>query len=99
MEIEQNEEEIDEEFIALKPDSEEIGILPKVIKFLVERRKAVKALLKNTKNPDEADSLDIKQKAFKLVANSMYGCLGFTSSRFYAKPIASLITRSGREIL
>mmetsp|Transcript_35311 Transcript_35311/g.31160 ORF Transcript_35311/g.31160 Transcript_35311/m.31160 type:complete len:562 (+) Transcript_35311:3-1688(+) len=42
---------------------------------------------------------DIQQKALKLVANSMYGCLGFGYSRFYCKPIASLITALGRESL
>jgi DNA polymerase alpha subunit A len=75
------------------------GVLPRVLRTLVERRRAVKGLLKNERDPIKAAQLEIKQKAFKLVANSMYGCLGFGSSRFCCMPIAALITAQGRDIL
>ncbi|RIA89475.1 DNA polymerase family B-domain-containing protein [Glomus cerebriforme] len=76
------------------------GILPKLIAKLVERRRMVKNLMKDPKaTPAELAEYDIRQKALKLTANSMYGCLGFTYSRFYAKPLAMLITFKGREIL
>lgn len=80
----------------------EEGILPAVIKRLLESRKQVKQQLKaETKagNTEKANKLDIRQKAIKLTANSMYGCLGFRNSRFYAKPIAALITSTGRQTL
>jgi len=75
------------------------GILPRVIKTLVERRKNVKRLLKNEKNNNKKQELNIRQLALKLTANSMYGCLGFSNSRFYAQPIAALVTAMGREAL
>ena len=80
------------------PDAE-VGILPTVLKFLVERRRAIKGLLKREKDEIKQQQLEIKQKAFKLVANSMYGSLGFPTSRFCCKPIAALITAQGRDIL
>ena len=75
------------------------GILPRVIKNLVDRRRGVKDLLKKEKNVLVKQQLDIRQKALKLTANSMYGCLGFTFSRFYARPIAAMVTAMGREAL
>ena len=75
------------------------GILPRVIRTLVEKRREVKKLMKTEKDATVSRQLDIRQLALKILANSMYGCLGFSSSRFYAKPIAALVTSQGREIL
>ncbi|XP_061211120.1 DNA polymerase alpha catalytic subunit isoform X4 [Neopsephotus bourkii] len=92
--------EEEEEIPELPDPSLEMGILPKEIKKLVERRRQVKQLMKQPDlNPDLYLQYDIRQKALKLTANSMYGCLGFSYSRFYAKPLAALVTHKGREIL
>ncbi|KAL2314433.1 DNA polymerase alpha catalytic subunit [Schizosaccharomyces pombe] len=76
------------------------GIFPRLIANLVERRRQIKGLLKdNSATPTQRLQWDIQQQALKLTANSMYGCLGYTKSRFYARPLAVLITYKGREAL
>ncbi|CAI5735378.1 unnamed protein product [Peronospora destructor] len=92
----------DSDIPALPSSASEPGILPAVIKRLLESRKQVKQQLKieqKVGNIEKSVLLDIRQKAIKLTANSMYGCLGFRFSRFYAKPIAALITSTGRHTL
>ncbi|TYG46032.1 hypothetical protein ES288_D11G224000v1 [Gossypium darwinii] len=80
------------------PSSKTAGVLPELLKNLVQRRRMVKSWMKNASGI-KVQQLDIQQQALKLTANSMYGCLGFSNSRFYAKPLAELITQQGREIL
>lgn len=76
------------------------GILPRLIRTLVSRRREVKKLMKDkSATEDQKATWDVKQQALKLTANSMYGCLGYTKSRFYARPLAALTTSKGREIL
>ena len=75
------------------------AILPSILENLVKSRNLVKNLQKNEKDPFKNNLLDIKQKALKVTANSLYGYLGYKNSRFFAKEIASLITGTGRRIL
>ncbi|GLV41422.1 DNA polymerase alpha subunit 1 [Carabus blaptoides fortunei] len=80
--------------------SSEPGILPTEIRKLVESRRAVKKLMASADIPNDLRmQYNIRQLALKLTANSMYGCLGFAHSRFFAKHLASLITLKGRDIL
>ncbi|CAG0899220.1 unnamed protein product [Cyprideis torosa] len=86
--------------LALPSSDAEPGILPNEIRKLVESRRAVKNLLKDPNiSPDLKMQYDIRQKALKLTANSMYGCLGFAHSRFYAPILAALTTAKGRDTL
>ncbi|CCH41857.1 DNA polymerase alpha subunit A [Wickerhamomyces ciferrii] len=82
------------------PTGSDQGVLPRLLSTLVNRRREVKKLMKDpTATMIEKAQYDIKQQALKLTANSMYGCLGYVNSRFYAKPLAMLVTNKGREIL
>jgi DNA polymerase alpha subunit A len=90
---------LDEVDVPDRATYEKDAILPGILKMLVEKRRVVKTQIKKEQDQGRLDQLDIKQKALKVTANSMYGCLGFSSSRFYAKAIAALITRKGRNAL
>ncbi|KAG0633231.1 hypothetical protein HOY80DRAFT_1141570 [Tuber brumale] len=89
-----------EEKVPDVPETQVLGILPRLISTLVQRRRIVKNLMKDKTATDvQKSQWDIKQQALKLTANSMYGCLGYPRSRFYARPLAMLTTHKGREIL
>jgi DNA polymerase alpha subunit A len=92
--------EEDERVPEVPEDTANKGILPRLIRTLVSRRREVKKLMKDKNATEEQRATwDVKQQALKLTANSMYGCLGYTRSRFYARPLAALTTSKGREIL
>lgn len=83
------------------PTSQAPGILPSEVRRLVESRKEVKKLIAgaSTSGTAEVTQWDIRQQALKITANSVYGCLGFGASRFYARGLAALVTGLGRALL
>lgn len=90
--------------MALPSKSHLEGVLPRVLRRLVGQRRQVKKLLKEErqragKETLRAQQLDIRQLAIKLTANSLYGCLGFEGSRFFARPLAEMVTCQGRDTL
>ncbi|KJP87025.1 hypothetical protein AK88_03307 [Plasmodium fragile] len=80
-------------------DKSKPGILPSILKNLVEKRAFIKKLIANEKNKEKKELLLIQSLSIKLISNSIYGCLGNTNNRFYAKHIASFITLKGRNLL
>lgn len=87
------------------PTSRAPGILPSEVRRLVESRKEVKKLIATASAVvDAADEAkvaqwNIRQQALKITANSVYGCLGFSASRFCARGLAALVTGLGRALL
>ncbi len=73
-----------------------IGIIPKVLKILIEQRSEVKKAYK--KDPDNK-SLGARSTALKILANSFYGYLGYARSRWYSRESAESVTAFGREYI
>ncbi len=73
-----------------------IGIIPKVLKLLIEQRSEVKKAYK--KDPDNK-SLGARSTALKILANSFYGYLGYARSRWYSRESAESVTAFGREYI
>ena len=88
----------------LKEIDLEYPVLSQVSSDLIKKRKLIKKQLQAMKtqskqNPEKVRRFETMQKAYKLLANSVYGCLGFSNSRFYSPVIADTITGIGRHIL
>lgn len=81
--------------ISCQENGGKASVLPMILNDLILKRREIQKELK----VEYRESLHIKQLALKLVANSIYGILGFKNSRFYSVTLSPLITFYGRSIL
>jgi DNA polymerase delta subunit 1 len=78
-----------------------VGLLPGMVKSLLDERKAVKTLMRgHNKDTVEYVVLDRRQNALKICANSVYGMMGFKNSRYFGHVgCAESVTTVGRQLL
>lgn len=72
------------------------GIIPQILKDLIERRIRIKELIKNNK---EDLILKARSQSIKTLTNATYGYFGFFAARYYSIECAASITSFGREFV
>lgn len=78
----------------------EQGIIPSIVEPLLEKREKIKEELKKLDSKSlEYKNLKLMEKAYKVVANSFYGVLGFSSFRLYKREVAAAITYIARRVI
>lgn len=82
------------------PHNTKRNILIEFIQYIMQGRKdAKKERTKYKKGSDEWDTADRKQLAFKLLINSLYGCMGYPGFIMFNIFLAESITNQGRHII
>lgn len=72
------------------------GIIPELMEYLYSERKKINGQIKSTKDTKLAETLDIRQKAFKLLLNSGYGALANKHFKYFDIRLAESITLTGQ---
>jgi DNA polymerase elongation subunit (family B) len=80
-------------------DFEDRAILPRILRMLLDTRKATKKRMKKEKNPFKKKILDGLQLAYKVTANSIYGATGASVGCISCKKVAGSVTMVGRSLL
>ena len=74
----------------------EMGIIPAVLRHLLDARKRTRGLIKLTDDEFKKKVLDGLQLAYKVTANSVYGQLGAKTSTIFKMSLAACTTSVGR---
>lgn len=75
------------------------GIIPKIVRNLIDERKKIKNQLKEETDEVEKIVLDRRQWGLKITANSYFGFLGAIAGRLPLIEAAMAITAKGREMI
>ncbi|NPA74671.1 MAG: DNA polymerase II [Euryarchaeota archaeon] len=82
----------------MRPEQRE-GIIPKILKELMEKRDSLKKMMKSAKTDEERKYYDGLQKAVKILMNTFYGVLASSFYRFTDPRIGASITAFARETI
>ncbi|ABQ08852.1 DNA polymerase-like protein [Glossina pallidipes salivary gland hypertrophy virus] len=85
--------------VAFVDCSEREGILPSILKVLLQSRAEVRKKMKTITDKDELALMDSMQLGFKLCANSAYGYMAASTSKLPCIDISSSVTCIGRFLL
>ncbi|CCD83215.1 DNA polymerase [Squirrelpox virus] len=80
-------------------DREAEGVIPMLLRSFLDRRAEYKKLMKSASGPIERGIYDSMQYTCKIVANSVYGLMGFRNSALYSYASAKSCTTIGRRMI
>ncbi|AYC44752.1 DNA polymerase [Moosepox virus GoldyGopher14] len=75
------------------------GIIPNLLKTFLDERAKYKKLLKKATDSTEKSIYDSMQYTYKIIANSVYGLMGFRNSVLYSYASAKSCTAIGRQMI
>ena len=79
-------------------DTEELGIMPRLCKMLIDKRNAIEAEMKKYEpGTEEYNTLKAQVTVVKFATNAVYGYMAYSKSRMFNVDIAATITRLARE--
>lgn len=77
-----------------------MGMIPKAVKMLIDKRMEYKKLYKNAKDDDPNKvEYDLKQWNYKIIINSIYGYLGYRFSPLFDTTVSGSVTAQSRYML
>ena len=80
-------------------DKTKMGLLPRVLKKLLDLRMGIKKQIKEEKNKDKAEILKLVSEGLKYTINAFYGVFLDVEFTLYLPEVGDAITRSARETI